>query len=232
MDENQQIFVDKFFFYSPFIVPLIVTGLTYVVSPYIIHSFIWLPLIIIYWSTLWVLILVYQKRNGHIFSKERFKITLCLQGKYLIFQYIIVYAPLILNLIAFIQIYSKLLSINMLLAVIGASIMNGFSEEVYWRATLDEAGQVAGISEWKRLIYMPIVFALWHTAFVLHFFPMDSTWLMNWGQIMLMTWSSGLGWVFVLHRSKRIVPQIIAHICANFLYIFPWLTITVLNCSF
>ena len=84
----------------------------------------------------------------------------------------------------------------------------------------------------KRLVLAPIMFALWHTAFVIHIFPFDETWIAAWAATILTTWISGTIWMWVLHRSGRLVPQCFYHGCANFLSVFPMIAITVLHLSF
>ena len=113
-----------------------------------------------------------------------------------------------------------------------AAIMNGPSEEIFWRACMEDAGKNAGVSEKGRLIFAPVAFSLWHTAFVIHLFPWDQTWWIVWGGIIMMTLSSGLIWHWVMHRSGRLVPQCFYHASANFLSIFPMILITVMQFYF
>ena len=120
----------------------------------------------------------------------------------------------------------------MYIAFLIASAINGPSEEIFWRACIDEAGKNAGYSERLRLIFAPIVFALWHTAFVIHLFPWNEMWWLNWLWIMLITWSSGIMWLWVMHKSGRLFPQSFYHACANFLNIFPMIIILVIGFYF
>jgi hypothetical protein len=221
-----------FYRYLPFSVPVIVFLLTYIFVPFCPYTLLWLPLILIYWTTIWTYTILYQKRRGGVFTKERFQSTLKLQGKYLWLQYLLNYGNLIYAIPLFIINYSSDLSLNMYLALFAASIINGPSEEIYWRACLDEAGKNAGLTEKKRLIITPIMFALWHTAFVYHLYPRDATWFVAWLGILIMTWSSGILWHWVMHRSKRVIPQCISHACGNFLSIFPLILITIIKFSF
>jgi membrane protease YdiL (CAAX protease family) len=124
------------------------------------------------------------------------------------------------------------LTLNMYIAMILAAIVNGPTEEIYWRACMEDAGINAGVSEKWRLIYTPIAFSLWHTAFVIHLYPWDANWFAAWGGILLMTWASGIIWHWVLHRSGRLVPQSIYHAIANVLNIFPLMLVTILQISF
>jgi hypothetical protein len=231
--ESNDKFSKLFFFIIPWTIPLIVTLLTYIFYPLVAGiNMVWLPLLIIYWATIWGYTLFYRKKRGGVFDKERYKLTLKLKGKYLKLQYLLVYGPFIYAIPLFIMNYSTKLSAAMYLAIIGASIVNGPTEEVFWRACMEDAGKNAGVSEKGRLIFANIAFAFWHTAFVIHLFPWDASWWIAWGIVLAMTGSSGFLWMWVMHRSGRIVPQSIYHSCANFLNIFPLILITVLKLSF
>ncbi len=225
-------FSRMFFWIVPFTVPFIVTGLTYLFYSSVTHEMIWLPLLLIYWATIWAYTLVYRAKRGGVFNRERFKITVKLQGKYLWLQYLLVYGPFAYAIPLFVINYGAALSPAMYLAIIAAAVINGPSEEIYWRACLDDAGKNAGVSTKSRLAFAPVAFALWHTAFVIHLYPWDATWWGAWAGIILMTWTSGLSWLWVMHRSGRLIPQCIYHACANFLNIFPLVLVTVLRLFF
>ena len=230
--QQPDFFAKKFYFITPFLVPLSVFLLTFLFYPICPTKLLWLPLKIIYWVSLWIFTLFYRSKRGGVFTEERFKFTLKLKGDCLWLQYLAVYGPLLFNIPLFIILYAPHLSLNMILAIILASLINGPSEEIYWRSCLDEAGQNAGISNGMRLFFTPIVFALWHTAFIFHLYPHDGTWFRAWLEIMAITWSTGLAFLWVMHRSGRIVPQSIYHTVANTLHIFPMILITVVQHSF
>ncbi len=236
-NEKKDKFSKIFFFGIPWSIPVLVTLLTYAFYPVVLNKdFIWLPLLIIYWITIWSYTLLYRKMRGGVFDRERFKLTFKLKGKHLWLQYLLTYGPLIYAIPLFLINYALnpevSISVAMYLAILVASVINGPSEEIFWRACMDDAGKNAGVSEKVRLILMPIMFALWHTAFVIHLYPWDNTWWIAWAGIILMTWSSGLIWLWVMHRSGRLVPQCFYHSCANFLSIFPMILVTVLNLYF
>ena len=221
-----------FFWGVPFTVPAIVTSLTYLFYPVVPFQLRWLPLLLIYWATIWIYTMLFRAKRGGVFSTERFKPTFKLQGKHLWAQYLLVYGPFLYAVPLFIINYASQLSFAMYGAIILASIINGFSEEIYWRACLDDAGKNAGVSERKRLAFAPVAFAFWHTAFVIHLYPWDASWFLAWAGILFLTWSSGIIWLWTMHRSGRLVPQCIYHACANFLSIFPMILITVLHFHF
>jgi membrane protease YdiL (CAAX protease family) len=222
----------KLFYYTvPFLVPLIVFALTYIFY-FVEFKFRWIPLICIYWGTLWTFILMYHKKVGGVFTAELYHPTFKLRGDHLPWQYLLLYGSLIYSIPLYFINYFSSLSTNMLLAILVASVVNGASEEIFWRGCMDQVGKDAGMSEKQRFIYLPIVFAFWHTAFVYHLVPWDSNWWTFYGMILLMTWLSGVIWLWVLQRSKRLFPQIVMHAVANFLNIFPMLLITVIQLSF
>lgn len=233
--EKNDKFSRIFFFSIPWTIPIIVTSLTFLFYPFAKEAnLIWLPLLIIYWITIWGYTIIYNNRRGGVFTKERFKLTLKLKGKYVWLQYLLVYGPLTYAIPLFILNYglNPRISVAMYLTLLAASIINGPSEEIFWRACMDEAGKKGGISQKGRLLFAPIAFAFWHTAFIVHLFPWDAFWWIAWAGVMLMTWSSGFIWMWVLHRSGRLVPQCIYHACANFLNIFPLILVSVLEFYF
>ncbi|MHA1384254.1 MAG: CPBP family glutamic-type intramembrane protease [Candidatus Helarchaeota archaeon] len=216
----------------PFTVPVVVTFVTYLFYPFLSKDIIWLPLLLVYWALIWTYTVIYRYRRGGVFDKERFRLTLKLKGEYLWLQYLLVYGPLTYAIPLFIINYSAKLSLMMYVAIFLASAMNGPTEEIYWRACMEDAGKNAGVSEKIRLAFAPVAFALWHTAFVIHLFPWDEYWLISWLGIILMTWTSGLIWMWVMHRSGRLIPQSFYHACANFFNIFPLMLVTVLQIYF
>ncbi len=231
--QGEDLFSKVFFYVIPFTVPVIVTLLTYLFYPITLaYNLVWLPLLFIYWATIWGFTLLYRYKRGGVFTKERFKFTLKLQGDHLWLQYLLVYGPFIYAIPLFIINYAMQLSVLMYVVIILAAIMNGPSEEIFWRACLEDAGTNAGASETFRLIFTSIVFALWHTAFVIHLFPWNSQWIFWWLGVLAMTGSSGVIWMWVLHRSGRLVPQSIYHSFANFLSIFPAFLVTILHFYF
>lgn len=231
IDEEHRKYAKRFYFMVPFLVPLSVFVLTYLFY-FVEFKLRWIPLILIYWGTLWGFIWLYQKKVGHLFTKEQYQPTLKLRGDHLIWQYLLLYGSLAWSIPLYFINYFPTLSINMILAISGASIINGASEEIFWRSCMDKVGTDAGMSEKQRFIYLPIVFAFWHSAFVYHLVPWDNNWWMFYGMILLTTWISGCIWLFVLQRSGRIFPQMIMHGAANFLNIFPMLLITIIKLNF
>ena len=232
-NSSDDIFSKVFFYVIPFTVPVIVTLLTYLFYPLTLASnLVWLPLLFLYWGTIWGFTLFYRYKRGGVFNKERFKFTLKLQGDHVWLQYLLVYGPFIYAIPLFILNYATKLSILMYVVIILASLMNGPSEEVFWRACLEDAGKNAGASQNVRWIFTSIVFALWHTAFVIHLFPWNQQWIFWWLGVIAMTGSSGVIWMWVMHRSGRLIPQSIYHSCANFLSIFPMFLVTVLQFYF
>lgn len=225
-------FSRMFFWAVPFTIPIIVAMLTSLFYAVCSPRMIWLPLIFIYWITIWAYALAYRAKRGGVFSRERFKPTLKLRGSYRGLQYLLIYGPLALAIPSFIARYAARLSPAMCGAILLASVINGFSEEIYWRGCLDDAGKNAGVSEKKRLAFAPAAFALWHTAFVIHLYPWNRSWWAAWAAIVAMTWLSGFVWLWVMHRSGRLIPQCLYHASANFLSIFPMLLLDVLHCSF
>ncbi|NHI92615.1 MAG: CPBP family intramembrane metalloprotease [Candidatus Lokiarchaeota archaeon] len=234
-NSNNDNFSKIFFFIFPWTIPVIVTLLTYLFYPLAApFNITWLPLLIIYWITIWGYTLIYRKLRGGVFDKERLKLTLFLKGDHLWLQYLLTYGPLIYQIPMFIVLFAgnPNISITMYVTFILAAVVNGPSEEIFWRACMDDAGKNAGVLEKNRLIYAPIVFGFWHTAFIIHLFPWNLSWWGWWIGVILMTWVSGLIWMWVMHKSERLIPQCIIHSCGNFFQIFPLIIVTVLGFYF
>jgi hypothetical protein len=227
----EDLFSKRFFFLIPWTVPFIVASLTFLFRG-VGRSWIWIPLLVIYWGTIWSYTLYYRHKRGGVFGAERFRLSFKLQGDLLWLQYALVYGPLVWAVPLWVVNYLPQLTANMAAVMLLASVVNGPSEEIYWRACLEDAGKAAGVSQKKRLLLAPIMFALWHTAFLIHIFPFDENWILAWAATMFTTWISGTIWMWVLHRSGRLVPQCLYHGCANFLNVFPAIAITVLHLSF
>lgn len=195
-------------------------------------EWLWIPLLCIYWGTTWTFTMVYQAKRGGVLTRERFEPTMKLRGNHAWLQYLVVYGPLAYAIPLFLVNYAARLSPAMLGAILVAAAVNGPSEEVYWRACVDEAGKRAGFSERHRLAVAPVLFAFWHTAFVIHLFPWNASWFVGWGSILFMTWTSGLAWLWTMHRSGRLVPQALYHACSNVLNTFPMILVTVIGITF
>jgi hypothetical protein len=224
-------FSKLYFFVIPWTVPIIVGSLTFLFSG-LGRRWIWIPLLLIYWGTIWSFTLHYRRRRGGVFEKERFRLTFRLRGDHQWLQYLLVYGPLAWAVPIWVVSYLPHLSLGMALVMIVGSAINGPSEETFWRACLEDAGRAAGVSERRRLVLAPIMFSFWHTAFVIHIFPFDERWIAAWGAILGATWISGTIWMWVMHRSGRLIPQCFYHSCANFFSVFPMIAITVLHLSF
>lgn len=226
---------DRFSLASYLVFPLAVPAIVYLGSALfqgVGRDWLWIPLLLIYWGTTWTFTLVYQAKRGGVFTRERFEPTLKVRGNRAWLQYLVVYGPLAYAVPLFVINYVPTLSPAMLAAIVAAAIVNGPSEEVYWRACVDEAGKRAGFSERHRLAVAPVLFAFWHTAFVVHLFPWNGTWFVSWASILLMTWTSGLAWHWTMHRSGRLVPQAVYHACSNVLNTFPMILVTVIGLAF
>ena len=230
-EPSEDRFSKLYFYLIPWTVPVVVASLTSLFLG-VGRSWIWIPLLFIYWGTIWGLTLYYRCRRGGVFDQERFRITFKLKGEHAWLQYVLVYGPLLWVIPFWAHSYLPHLSVHMALVMLLGAAINGPSEEIYWRACLEDAGRAAGASQKRRLILAPIMFALWHTAFVIHIFPFDETWIAAWAATILTTWISGTIWMWVLHRSGRLIPQCFYHGCANFLSVFPMIAITTLHLSF
>ena len=226
--ESNDTFSKFYFWVIPFTVPVIVTLVSYLFYPIVSIELRWLPVILVYWITIWSFTIIYRLKCGGVYNEERFKPTLKLKGDYLWLQYLLVYGPLTYSIPLFLLNYAPHVTVDMYIAIIIASVINGPSEEIYWRACMEDVGINAGVSQRGRLAFAPVAFALWHTAFVIHLFPHNEYWFFSWCGIILMTWTSGFIWHWVLHRSDRLVPQILYHSCANFLSIFPMMLVEIL----
>ena len=145
---NNDKFSKIFFYIIPWTIPVIVTLTTYLFYPLVAGiNMVWLPLLIIYWATIWTYTLIYRKLRGGVFDRERFKPTLLLKGDHLWLQYLVTYGPMVYQIPLFIITFAvnPRISIAMYVAFILAAAMNGPTEEIFWRACMEDAGKNAGV---------------------------------------------------------------------------------------
>jgi hypothetical protein len=220
-----------FFYLAAILIPLIVGIGTFAFYPFV-DDWLWLPLILLYWITIWSATFIYHRKFGNVFKSGWLEPTLKLRGDKVWIQYLLLYGNLVYAVPLYFVNYFSHLSGKMLLVLFLVSFINGPSEEIFWRGCMESAGERAGFSPQKRLVLAPILFSLWHTAFVLHLYPWNDSWFMGWALILVTTWLSGVIWLVVLQKSQRLFPQMVMHSVANFFSVFPMLLITVMGLYF
>ena len=108
------------------------------------------------------------------------------------------------------------------------SLVNGPSEEIFWRLLLERAGRDGGFSPSRRLWYASAVFSAWHFVFVVFLMPPSAV-----GQAMAMvlgsTFVAGLLWMLVYQKTGNMFPNILSHTVLNALVIWPAIATTVLG---
>ena len=110
-------FSKRYFFVIPWMVPVIVASLTFLFVG-VGRSWIWVPLLLIYWGTIWSLTLYYRHRRGGVFEKERFRLTFKLKGDRVWLQYLLVYGPLLWAIPIWTHSYLPHLTVNMAMVML------------------------------------------------------------------------------------------------------------------
>ena len=91
---------------------------------------------------------------------------------------------------------------------VAAALINGFSEEFFWRGTYLEAGR----NNWKFQALGVLLFGLWHVPLM---FAHGVTYRGGPFALVLGAWGLGAFWAYVANRTGGIGWPIFAHIISN-----------------
>lgn len=108
------------------------------------------------------------------------------------------------------------------------AVINGPSEEIFWRLLMERIGDDAGIGRKMRLFYSSALFSLWHFIFIVFLFPPKII-FHTLIAVHAMTFIAGLLWMMVYQKTKNIFPDILSHAYLNFFYIWPWTVCSILG---
>lgn len=216
------------FFLAPVFLIAAVFFVTFLFSFFLKPLLLSVPLLISYYGIIWGFIVIYQNKylakKALLQKKEIFP-----SFRELSFWMVLwtgVY-PFAVGLPLFIF-YGKYLSMPWILLGVIFSLINGPSEESFWRLFMERAGQEGGVGQKTRLWYSSAVFSSWHFIFILFLFPKEM-FLYSLVFTIAITLISGLLWMVVYQKTKNIFPNFFSHTVLNFLMIWPFGAATILG---
>ncbi len=219
----------KYLFYlSPVFLIVFVFTITYILHFFLPPVILSLPLTISYYSYIWMTIMIYNRRYGKdkpVLARGLF--TWSLQGFTPWMYFFIFIYPFAAGGAMFHQ-NAPLLSWQWIAAGIPFSLINGPSEEIYWRLFLDRCGKDAGLDAKTRLWYSTALFAPWHFIFIVFLFPAALV-PVSLAMTIITTFIAGLLWMIVFQKTGTILHNITSHAILNFLMIWPWAAASVLG---
>ncbi|HPA73178.1 MAG TPA: CPBP family intramembrane metalloprotease [Spirochaetota bacterium] len=208
------------FWLSPILLIGFVFAVTLVFSRFLDPLPLTVPLLFAYYGFIWFSIWRYGRRcpvNDALSGKDAFRMTLHGLSPWMI-AWTTVY-PLAAGIPSFLA-TAPPVPWGWLLAGIPFALVNGPSEEIFWRLYLERAGRDSGIGEKTRLWYSSAVFMSWHFIFVVFLFPAKLV-VPALVPVFATTFISGLLWMKVYQRTGNIVPNIFSHAVLNVLMIWP-----------
>jgi membrane protease YdiL (CAAX protease family) len=218
------------FWFSPLLLIASVFAVTLFFSRFLEPLFLTAPLLCAYYGFIWLSIWRYGRntpKDGALLRKSEFRITLKGFSAWMIL-WIAAY-PFAAGIPAFLA-TAPPVPWGWILAGIPFALVNGPSEEIFWRLYLERSGRDAGASEGTRLWYSSAVFSSWHFIFVVFLFPakLVAPALVS---VLVTTFISGLLWMKVYQRTGNIFADIASHAVLNVLMIWPASAAIVLGVS-
>ena len=217
-----------FFYFSPVMLIAIVFTVTYIFHFFLEPLYLVIPLLITYYSYIWLSILAYNHIFGSekkVFAKKDFIFHVHGFAPWMYF-WIFAY-PFLAGGFVFYQMAPHI-SAYWILGGIPFSLINGPSEETFWRLFLERCGVDAGLSKQTRLWYSSAIFSSWHFIFIIFLFPAQQ---IPFALIMTLgtTFFAGLLWMIVYQKTGTIIHNYTSHVVLNFLMICPWAVASVLG---
>jgi len=216
------------FFGSPWVLMIFVFSVTLAFSISLNPLLLSLPLLLAYYTSIWGFVFYYQRRfAGKDRVLKRSELRPAYSGLSLWMLIWTIGYPILVGGICLVAVMPRL-AWYWIVAGFFFALVNGPSEEIFWRIFLERAGKDAGISQKTRLWYGSSVFGAWHFIFVLFLIPPQARAL-----AMVTTLSStfvaGLLWMMVYQKTGKMFPNIASHAALNFLVIFPTTAATMLG---
>ena len=226
MNNNKKIKI--IFFILPIGLIASVFLVTYMFSFYLDPVLLSIPLMAAYYIYVWCSIDFYRRRvrgKDSLFKADEFKRGY--SGLSLWMYLWTVAYPLIIGTSIFIYLLPHIPWFWLIPGIFFAMI-NGPSEEIFWRLLMERIGTDAGLGKNTRLYYSSAVFSLWHFIFVVFLFP-EKIIFHTLVSVHIITFIAGLLWMMVYQKTKNILPDILSHAYLNFFYIWPWTVCSILG---
>jgi membrane protease YdiL (CAAX protease family) len=218
------------FWFSPLLLIAFVFAVTLFFSRFLEPLLLTAPLLCAYYGFIWFSIWRYGRNapeSDALLKKVEFRATLKGLAPWMLL-WIAVY-PFTAGIASFLA-TAPPVPWGWLLAGIPFALVNGPSEEIFWRLYLERAGRDAGAGEGTRLWYSSAVFSSWHFIFVVFLFP-EKLIVPALIPVLVTTFISGLLWMKVYQRTENIFANMFSHAVLNVLMIWPASAAIVLGVS-
>jgi len=218
------------FFAAPIALITIVFFVTYTFSRFLDPLGLCIPLLVAYYGTIWSFIGIYQKKmsgGNPVLKYSELKPSFKRLGLWMLI-WTIGY-PVIVGLLAFYR-YAPNLTWIWIIIGVPFSLINGPSEEIFWRLFMERIGKDGALNKNIRLIYSSVTFGLWHFIFVIFLMPKDKI-LIILPMAIGITTLAGFLWMMVYQKTGNMFPNIFSHSVLNFLQIWPWAASSILGAN-
>lgn len=208
------------FWISPLLLIAFVFTVTLFFSRYLDPLHLAVPLTSAYYGFIWLSIWRYggnRAQGDALLNRKEFRITFRGLSPWMLL-WTVAY-PLAAGIPSFLA-TAPPVPWGWLLMGIPFALVNGPSEEIFWRLYLERAGRDAGIREGVQLWYSSAVFSSWHFIFIVFLFPAKLI-VPALASVFATTFISGLLWMKVYQRTGNIIPNIVSHTVLNVLMIWP-----------
>lgn len=220
----------RVFFGGGFALMAVVFCVTLVFSLFLPPLYLSIPLLAAYYGVIWSTVYWYGKKagpGGGVLKREEFRPTFAGLSTWML-AWVIAY-PLVVGVPVFIWIAPRLPGLFIALGVL-FSLINGPSEEIFWRLMMERAGRDAGISPKTRLWYSSAVFASWHFIFIIFLLPRIA-WPAALATTLSSTFIAGLLWMKIYQKTANMFALAFSHALVNLFIIWPATASTVLGVS-
>jgi membrane protease YdiL (CAAX protease family) len=216
------------FFVGPVLLIATVFLVTLLFSTILTPLWLTLPLLAAYYAVIWLFVAMYQRiLAGDEPVLKRAELRPAFRGLSLWMLLWTVAYPILSGAHSF-RLLAPCLSWGWLVVGIVFSVVNGPSEEIFWRLLLERSGRDGGLSQQVRLWYSSAMFGSWHFIFIVFLFPPELRTAALIATI-TSTFVAGLLWMIVYQRSGNMFPDIFAHTVTNVLVVFPAAATTMLS---
>ncbi|MBU2488495.1 MAG: CPBP family intramembrane metalloprotease [Proteobacteria bacterium] len=217
-----------FFLAAPLLLIATVFCVTWAFSFLLPPLFLAIPLLLAYYGFIWGSVALYQRRlakgeDGPVLKYAELRPSYARLTAWML-AWTIAY-PLLAGAVVAVRIMWSLPAGFIALGVLFA-LVNGPSEEIFWRLLLERAGRDGGLSTSRRLWYASTVFSAWHFVFVVFLLPAGAV-AMALVLTLGSTFVAGLLWMRVYQKTANMFPNILSHTVLNALVIWPSVAFTV-----
>jgi len=209
------------FFLSPLLLILFVFCVTFVFRNFLPPLLLSIPLMVSYYGYIWFSMFWYRRTiagNESVFKDSEFR-----PGFHGLAPWMIIWNfvyPMAAGIIIF-SIITPHLSAQWILLGVPFALINGPSEEIYWRLFLERSGTDGVVLQKIRLWYSSAVFSLWHFIYLFFLMP-RGRFMLDLMIVLPITLVTGLLWMLVYQKTRNIFSNIFCHAAINFLFIWPW----------